>query len=344
MAIYSGETVNDAIEKGLKDLGIDKKHAKISVIQEPKTGILGKFRKEAKVEIIILTDADLEKKKKLIKSGIIGGVIVFFVIFLNMVFSGNSTSTVSSDNNELSVPIASSELATQNYESVVEQFKNAGFTNIKTTKMEDLITGWLTEDGSVEKVTINGQEDFESGEAFSNDVPIDIFYHTYPPETEQTDVVVDKESSAENSTSESSIENSINDTPEQAESSSSMEDKDSESMSEVTDKLQYTVTKKETQNIITGDVAMTGGDGTKVNVVISADNIKPGTYSATWTPGVFGGSDPGRGYGLIYINGDPNTIQIMPEESMVVTFNEGDTITFQFAGTGKNDRIRLIQE
>lgn len=39
---------------------------------------------------------------------------------------------------------------------------------------------------------------------------------------------------------------------------------------------------------------MTGGDGTKVNVVISADNIKPGTYSATWTPGVFGGSDPGR--------------------------------------------------
>ena len=29
MAIYSGETVNDAIEKGLKDLGIDKKHAKI---------------------------------------------------------------------------------------------------------------------------------------------------------------------------------------------------------------------------------------------------------------------------------------------------------------------------
>ena len=130
MAIYSGETVNDAIEKGLKDLGIDKKHAKISVIQEPKPGILGKFRKEAKVEIIILTDADLEKKKKLIKFGIIGGVIVFFVIFLNMVFSGNSTSTVSSDNNELSVPIASSELATQNYESVVEQFKNAGFTNI----------------------------------------------------------------------------------------------------------------------------------------------------------------------------------------------------------------------
>ena len=68
MAIYSGETVNDAIEKGLKDLGIDKKHAKISVIQEPKPGILGKFRKEAKVEIIILTDADLEALQNLVNS------------------------------------------------------------------------------------------------------------------------------------------------------------------------------------------------------------------------------------------------------------------------------------
>lgn len=273
MAIYSGETVNDAIEKGLKDLGIDKKHAKISVIQEPKPGILGKFSKEAKVEIIILTDADLETKKKLIKFGIIGGIAVFLIILLSIGLNEIFAKTTSSDNNEIVVFDAPSESATQNYESAVE-----------------------------------------------------------------------KESSAESTTSEASVESSLDNTQEQAESSGSMEDKSSESTSVVTDKLQYTVTKKENQNIITGDVAMTGGDGTKVNVVISADNIKSGTYSVTWTPGVIGGSDPGYGYGLIYINGDPNTIQIMPEESMVVTFNEGDTITFQFAGKGKNDRIRLIQE
>ena len=344
MAIYSGETVNDAIEKGLKDLGIDKKHAKISVIQEPKPGILGKFRKEAKVEIIVLTDADLEKKNKLIKLGIIGGVIVFFVIFLNIVFSGNSTSIDSSDSKDLSVPIASSEVATQNYESVVQQFKDAGFTNIKTTKLEDLITGWLTEDGSVEKVTIDGKEDFESGEVYSKDIPIDITYHTFSPETEQTDEMVEKESSTENPTSESSIESSINDTPEQAESSSNMEDENSESTNDVTDKLEYTVVKKEDQNFITGDVELVGGDGTKVNVNVSEDDIKPGTYEATWTPGVFGGTDPGLGYGLIWINGDPNTIELMYKKPMVVTFNEGDTITFQFAGAGQNDRIRLMQE
>lgn len=273
MAVYSGETVNDAIEKGLKDLGIDKNHAKISVIQEPKPGILGKFSKEAKVEIIILTDADLEKKKKLIKFGIIGGIVIFFIILLSIVVNGIFATTTSSDNNEIAISDASSESVTQNYESVIE-----------------------------------------------------------------------KESSAGKSTSESSIESSINDTQEKTESSNSIENKGSESKDDVTEKLKYTVTKKENQNIITGDVAMTGGDGTKVNVVISADNIKSGTYSVTWTPGVISGSDPGYGYGLIYINGDPNTIQIMPEESMVVTFNEGDTITFQFAGKGKNDRIRLIQE
>lgn len=108
--------------------------------------------------------------------------------------------------------------------------------------------------------------------------------------------------------------------------------------------MKYTVTKKQNQNIITGDVAMTGGDGTKVNVEISEDNIKPGTYVATWTPDFFKGTDPDYGYGLIWVNGDPNTIQIMPEESMVVTFNEGDITTFQFAGRGQNDRIKLIQE
>lgn len=52
------------LKKGLKDLRIDKKYAEISIIQEPKPGILEKFNKEAKVEIIILTDAELEKKEK----------------------------------------------------------------------------------------------------------------------------------------------------------------------------------------------------------------------------------------------------------------------------------------
>lgn len=197
MAIYSGETVNDAIEKGLKDLGIDKKYAKITVIQQPKPGILGKFSKEAKVEIIKLSDADLEKKKKFIKFGIVGGVAFFLILLLSIFLSEVFTSTKNSDNNEASAPIASTELTSQNYKTVVQQFEDAGFTNIKTTKIEDLITGWLIEDGEIEKVTIDGEEDFEDGDFFSNDVRVDIAYHTFPPETEHPDDMGEKITSSE---------------------------------------------------------------------------------------------------------------------------------------------------
>lgn len=197
MAIYSGETVNDAIEKGLKDLGIDKKYAKITVIQQPKPGILGKFSKEAKVEIIKLSYADLEKKKKFIKFGIVGGVAFFLILLLSIFLSEVFTSTKNSDNNETSAPIASTELTSQNYKTVVQQFEDAGFTNIKTTKIEDLITGWLIEDGEIEKVTIDGKEDFKDGDFFSNDVRVDIAYHTFPPETEHPDDMAEKITSSE---------------------------------------------------------------------------------------------------------------------------------------------------
>jgi hypothetical protein len=114
-------------------------------------------------------------------------------IFLSKVF----TSTKNSDNNEISAPIASTELTSQNYKTVVQQFEDAGFINIKTTKIEDLITGWLIEDGSIEKVTVDGKEDFEDGEFFSNDVRVDIAYHTFPPETEEADDMTEKITSSE---------------------------------------------------------------------------------------------------------------------------------------------------
>ena len=128
--------------------------------------ILGKFSKEAKVEIIKLSDADLEKKKKFIKFGIVGGVAFFLILLFSIFLSEVFTSTKNSDNNEASAPIASTELTSQNYKTVVQQFEDAGFTNIKTTKIEDLITGWLIEDGAIEKVTIDGKEDFEDGDFF----------------------------------------------------------------------------------------------------------------------------------------------------------------------------------
>ena len=64
MPIFKGKTENEAIEKGLKELGIDKSHADIKTIQEPTKGILGMFAKEAEVEIIPVSDEELAARKK----------------------------------------------------------------------------------------------------------------------------------------------------------------------------------------------------------------------------------------------------------------------------------------
>lgn len=80
----------------------------------------------------------------------------------------------------IAVPAPSNDLKRQNYEVVVAAFKDAGFTNVETALLDDLITGWLTKDGSVESVAINGDTDFGSGDRFPGDARVVITYHTFP--------------------------------------------------------------------------------------------------------------------------------------------------------------------
>lgn len=85
---------------------------------------------------------------------------------------------------EAKVPSSYDTLIEMNYESVQEKFENSGFTNIKLEPIEDLITGWLTDDGEVENVTVDGSTEFASGDWYPNDVEVVIQYHTFPPEEE----------------------------------------------------------------------------------------------------------------------------------------------------------------
>lgn len=111
-------------------------------------------------------------------------------------------------------------------------------------------------------------------------------------------------------------------------------------------KLQYVIVsrKSEKKNFIHGSVELHGGDGEKVDVKVDDNDIKAGSYQAIWTPGVIGGSSKDYGYGIIYINGDQNSIQVEPDKPTDVTFKDGDTITFQFAGNGDNDKLILDQK
>ena len=60
---------------------------------------------------------------------------------------------------------------------MIEDFEKHGFTNIKTEAIDDLIFGWLTEDGEVEKVTVDGDEDYSADTWVAADVEVVIYYH-----------------------------------------------------------------------------------------------------------------------------------------------------------------------
>ena len=66
------------------------------------------------------------------------------------------------------------------YDSLrIIDLENAGFVEITTKKNTDLVTGFITKDGSVEKVSINGDSDFEEGDIFSEEAAVVVTYHTF---------------------------------------------------------------------------------------------------------------------------------------------------------------------
>lgn len=80
----------------------------------------------------------------------------------------------------LEVPARSQDLKGQSYQAVITTFRDAGFTNVETEVTDDLITGWLVKDGSVERVAINGSTSFAVGDRFPADARIVVTYHTFP--------------------------------------------------------------------------------------------------------------------------------------------------------------------
>ena len=79
----------------------------------------------------------------------------------------------------ISPPMSSETAKEQNYETVKQQFEDAGFVNIKTEVIYDIILGWFTKDGEVESVTIDSDSKFEQHHEYRPDAEVVITYHTY---------------------------------------------------------------------------------------------------------------------------------------------------------------------
>ena len=52
MTVYSGKTIQDAVEQGLAALSLTQDQVEVTVIQQPKNGFLGFGRKLAQVELV----------------------------------------------------------------------------------------------------------------------------------------------------------------------------------------------------------------------------------------------------------------------------------------------------
>lgn len=81
---------------------------------------------------------------------------------------------------EARVPESSNSLEGEQFENVVALLEGAGFTNVETEALGDLITGWLKDPGEVKEVAIGGDTNFAASDTFPTDVAIVVYYHSFP--------------------------------------------------------------------------------------------------------------------------------------------------------------------
>lgn len=80
---------------------------------------------------------------------------------------------------EIKMTASASDYKGKNYEEVKRELLNAGYINIEIIPLDDLITGWINKDGSVEQVSINGNFNFSEGSVFKKNSNVTITYHSF---------------------------------------------------------------------------------------------------------------------------------------------------------------------
>lgn len=85
---------------------------------------------------------------------------------------------------EAQMPASSSSYVGEHFEIAVEELESAGFTNVQTKALGDLITGWLKDDGEVESLRVDGSNSFSKGSWFPADTRILITHHSFPEKEE----------------------------------------------------------------------------------------------------------------------------------------------------------------
>ncbi|MBD5129653.1 MAG: hypothetical protein HDT43_06995 [Ruminococcaceae bacterium] len=143
--------------------------------------------------------------------------------------------------NEAMTPLSASDYRKKDYREIVQSLEEAGFTNVSAEPVYDIVWG-ITDEGSSDKISIDGKTDFKRGEVFKNDVEIVVTYHlkteddpsrvleaesssssttSSKPESSSSSTTSSKSTSSSSSTSSSKPESSSSTTSSKPESSSS---------------------------------------------------------------------------------------------------------------------------
>ena len=104
-------------------------------------------------------------------------ILILSVLMLAILLVGCGSKE---DDGKLNLPISSNDLKDANYQDVVAKFENAGFTNIQTKAIDDLVLGWFTKDGEIEEVSVDGYTTFSTDSRYTADTEIIVSYHTFP--------------------------------------------------------------------------------------------------------------------------------------------------------------------
>lgn len=78
---------------------------------------------------------------------------------------------------DIKIGVEAKDYVGKNYEDVEAEFVKLGFNNIKTTSIEDLTSEGPVDDGYVEGVSIDGEDNFCKEDAFPKEAKIEIKYH-----------------------------------------------------------------------------------------------------------------------------------------------------------------------
>ena len=107
---------------------------------------------------------------------------ILLLLCLSALLLSNCSKIKSAFTGDIPVPASSGDIKGIAYTDAVQRFEDAGFYDIECIDLNDIsfVSGFFTDENSVDHVTINGEEDFSTSSYYPPDAKIRIYYHSRP--------------------------------------------------------------------------------------------------------------------------------------------------------------------